>query len=334
MRVLLASIVLAGLITPTALADRGKPGSVLIFPVHKAGGVFTMISVTNTNLMPETPISFGGSTNLHFEYANTVPDPQNDFCPQDCIIIDRVEFLTPADTMTVAAACHNALNEDGYLVVSAEDPSLFSTPWSHNYLIGSETVVNPTGSIYSIDAIPLLAVGAAGSATDLDGDHQLDFDGLEYEELPDILMIDSFLPAGNPFLTLINLTGGPTARNTVLFQIWNDNEFPLSSTLTFKCWFDQPLSDVSPVYTESFLENNTPHDPSEFDFDCDGFGEFELGWTRIDSILVSTAGGGVVAVDGALLGALTAGGGTFVDGGRLLWESSATQVNGQFVDYR
>jgi hypothetical protein len=59
----------------------------------------------------------------------------------------------------------------------------------------------------------------------------------------------------------------------------------------------------------------------------------ETGWARIDSILVTTAGGTILDFDGAMLGAITAGPGPSIDGAHLLWESVETQANGQFVDF-
>jgi hypothetical protein len=69
------------------------------------------------------------------------------------------------------------------------------------------------------------------------------------------------------------------------------------------------------------------------DIDCNGTGDVETGWARIDSVLVTTLGGSIVDFDGAMLGSITAFSPGAVDGGHLLWESRATQANGQFVDF-
>lgn len=324
------------LTTGDASANLPRPGSVLVFPVHRSGVFLTIINVTNTNLTPMTPLSLGGSTNLHYEYVNVTANPANTFCPTSCTVFDRVEFLTPADTLSVATNCHNVaggVGQEGFLVVSAEDPTLFNTAFAHNDLIGSAIVLHASGSMYMLNAISLQAMALAGTQTDVDLDGQLDFNGTEYEPLPDLLMIDSFLAASEPHLTLINLTGGTAALNTVLFQVWNDNEFPLSATLSFKCWFDEPLVEINPLFEHDFMVTNLPHDPGELDINCDGTGDFETGWTRIDSILVSAPGGAVIDFDGAMLGAVTAGPGTIIDGGAQLWSNGVTQSNGQFIDF-
>ncbi|MEM7200795.1 MAG: hypothetical protein AAF628_11045 [Planctomycetota bacterium] len=333
-RMLLA---LAGLaltaLAPTAAANGRNPGSVLIFPVHRSGpNAFSVITVTNTNLQPATPISLGGSTNLHYEYVNVNPGT-SPFRPLNCVIFDRVEFLTPADTLSVLTSCHNAVagTVEGYVVVTAEDPTQFQTPWAFDYLVGSEIVISASGIGYSVNALPFSANMAPMTPTDLDGDGKRDFDNTEYDAIPDYLMVDSFVAVATSQLTLLNLTGGDQDINTVLLSIWNDNEFPLSTTLAFNCWFDQPLSRVSPLFTQTFM-SSVPNDPRELDINCDGVGELETGWIIIDSIDLSQPGGATLYDDGAFLGAITTGPGTNLVGGRLLWESVETQPNGQFFN--
>lgn len=330
-----------GLLAPSLLAGGRNPGSVLVYTVQRSGpSFFTVISVTNSNTAPSTPMSTGGSTNVHFEYVNTVPNPADACIPLGCTVFNRIEFLTPADTLSVVTKCHNAFGpggQQGYLVVSAQDPTKFDTPWSHNYLMGSAIVVNGTGGMYSVNAIPFNAIGPAGDETDTNANGQLDFNDFEYEKLPDVLYIDSFVAIAGSSLAMINFEGGPSARNVLAFQIWNDNEIALSATKTMGCWFDVPLTTLSPLFAQDFLANNTPDDPQELDINCDGQGDLETGWARINSIGVFLAGGqpvlegGFPVTDGALLGSITAGPSAFVDGGHLLWESvTRNAFNGSF----
>ncbi len=346
----LAAALLTAVLAPGALADGRNPGSALVYTVQRSGpGFFTVVSVTNTNLTPATPTSFGGSTLVHFEYANVIPNPVDPCLPLNCVIFDRVEFLTPADTLSVLTSCHNAVTpngQQGYLVVSAQNPGQFDCPWTFDYLIGSSLVVNASGGMYGANALPFEAVvqtmppmAAGPLCTDVDGEGDLDFDGIEYEPVADVLYGGFLAPAGAQ-LALINLTGGPTARNTLQFDIWNDNEFPLSTTKTFACWVDVPLSGISPLFSAGFLAG-VPNDPAELQLACAGFDNapgdgplptVETGWFRIESINVSTPGGETIALDGAVVGAITAGTGTVTDGGSLLWESTEQQCNGAFQD--
>jgi hypothetical protein len=325
-------------LAPAISADGRNPGSVLIFPIHRSNTsatdgytYFTALSVTNTNLTPATPINgLGGSTWIHWEYVNVIPGQVNNL-PLDCQVVDRIELLTPADTRTVLTNCHNASGgQEGYVVVTALDPNSFITPWSHNYLIGSELVVSGTGGFYNLDAIPFEAIAESGGATDADGDGQRDFDGVEYEGIADDLYLDVFFGLDASSLTLINMTGGFQHTANVRFDVWNDNEQPLSATLAFKCWIEEPLSDISLVFDGTFLANNTADDPSEFDSNCDGTGDIETGWARLRG---SNASSSVESIPNpALLGALTAGpaDGVSIDGGHLLWESTTKQFNGDF----
>lgn len=336
----LATLCMATLVSD-AMAGGREPGSLLIYPIHRSGiqasaipgaAFFTVLSVTNTNLQPATILSLGGSTNVHFNYVNVDRNPLNQFRPFGCAIFDRVEALTPADTLSVLTGCHNATfgNQEGYVVVYAENPTLFQTPWSHNHLLGTELVVSSSGITYELDAIALKSPVAAGAATDLNSNTARDFDGAEYEQLADKLYISSFLAIADSALTLINFTGTDQDKNRVLFSVWNDYEFPLSATLEFNCWFEAKLASISTLFTNSFLAG-TPNDPQELDLDCDGYDDLETGWAIIQSLGVRNAGGVLIAADGALAGAITTGVSQAISGGRLLAESVAKQANGSFA---
>ncbi|MCA8943709.1 MAG: hypothetical protein KDB80_14195 [Planctomycetes bacterium] len=343
-----------------------KPGSVLVFPVHRSGGAWlTILNVSNTSTLPDTPTSFGGSTNAHFEYVNVQPNPTAasnplaHFMPSGCTIFDRVEFLTPADHISVLTRCHNAFGgtgQEGYVVVSAEDPAQsMGAAWHHNYLIGSEVVLSGSGVTYMLNAysirgrcaenVDIIDIGDTGTGTgapagpviQIDLCHHailaagtfpytLLFDGLHYDPLPDALMGD-FIGVGGSQLALINFTGGPMIENTLFFEVYNDNELPLSATLRFRCWFDQPLNRVSPLFLEANLEN-FPNDPQELDITCDGTGDIETGWYKIRSTGTWFSGGQQHSQDGAILGSVVAGHSS-VRGAHLLWEHGV-QFNGAF----
>jgi hypothetical protein len=333
LQTLCLTAVAALILAPTTMAGGRNPGSVLVFPVQRSGPQFTtIVSVTNTNVVPMSPVSLGGATMVHYEYANTIFNPDDAQIPLGCVIFDRYEFLTPADTLSVLTTCHNAINpggQEGYLVVSAQNPTMWDNPWDFNWLMGSELVINASGGMYSVNAIPFKGLVGPGLSTDLNGNSALDFDGLEYEGVADTLFIDSFVALGGSQLALVNLTGGAFTKNVLGFEVWNDNEYPMSTTKVMGCWFDQPLVNVSPLFDEAFLKNNTPHDPTELDLTCNGVGTIETGWVRINSLGVFLPSGSVFALDGAVVGCITAGATSVIDGGHLLWESDAVQFNGK-----
>lgn len=343
-RLLSVAALVAASLAPNVLANGRKPGSALVYPIQISdpSGFFTIVSVTNTNLAPTTPITNGGGTNVHYEYVNTVWDPNFPLIPSSCAISNVVEYLTGADTLSVLTFCHNPLFNRGYLVISAENPDLFDIPWKHDYLIGSEFVLNAFGGAYELNAIPFVAGAAVAEHADTDKNKngRLDFDGAEYEPVPDRLYADSILTNLFPSLTLINLTGGVSARNSVHLDVWNDNEFQTSVDFVMGCWFEQPLARIHFWFNPQWLALNTTNDdPSELDLSCDNVEDWETTWFRIQSTRVATFGGTTISTDGALLGAITGGGPATFQGishnlstGKLLWESNETQANGVFLD--
>jgi hypothetical protein len=333
LRSLIAVGLIAGCTAPALFAKGREPGSVLFYPVHRSGGTFgdtqsyfwTVVSVTNTNV--------NQSTNAHFQYVNSIENSSNPLQPFGCVIFNRVENLTPADNLSVLTSCHNATagKQAGYLVVAASDPTKgLITHWGFNYLVGSELVVNASGGMYRCGAIPANAVVNQGNPTDL-GDGEMDFDNVEYEALPDTVIIDNFLAAGGSRLALFSLNGGPDALVSVQILAWNDNEYPMSQLFQFKCWFDQRLTKVSPLFEDNFLNNNTPEDEDELDTDCDGDDDYECGWAILDGVVANSPFTGQHPKP-VILGAITSGPECLIDGGDLLWESVQKQTNGVFLD--
>jgi len=312
--------VLLSLALPAAASSQLEPGSVLVFP--RTGfpdvGSFVGVSVTNTSLAPATHLDPGGTTHARFDYVSVDG--------ATCTITERRVALTPADTTTRLVHCHlGSAPLGGYLVVSAEDPAQPGLDWAHDHLVGSQFVIEGYG-VYALPALAFQAVGREHTPTDADGDGLLDFDGVEYAQLPDELYLDSFLASPAARLALINLSGSTASTAHVDMVVWNDHEVPLSVTTSFPCWMERRLVDLSALFDPLYLAQNTPDDPSETDVDCDGKGEVETGWIRIQGDLAVSPDG--VVEDPALLGAFT---GPAVDGGRPLWHSVEKQSGGEFL---
>jgi hypothetical protein len=317
-RALLLSLVLAA----PATASEPRPASVLVYPaVHSDAFRLTCISVTNTS-----PTK---SVNAIFRYVSSDEARFDPDASRDCRELWRLEQMTPLDTVTVLTACHAAgfVEDHGYLVVYAGSP-FAGGAMAHDALVGQAIFIDFNigfGGVWSYLPAPLQAVPPDGSLTDQDFDGRLDFDGIEYEQLPDELYIDSFLGQGFSKLALLDLSGIKNARIDVQLFIWNDNEKATSATLSFRCWFEEQLTDLSPAFSETFLALNQPNDPGEVDLDCDGLADMEAGWARVSG---SAASNGFSTVPNpALLGALMGGMNRF-EGGRLLWGSNA-RSNGE-----
>jgi len=322
----IASLALLGAaaLAPSALADGREPGSVLLYPIQQSAllnpGVFNIVNVTNTNR------AGSGETDVHFEYVNVTKSP-TPFLFADCNIADRVETLTPADTLSVLTSCHNgALDAQGYLVVSARNPDLVDTYWSFNHLIGSEQLVTAGGGMYSLNALPFTSPLPQGTNTDLDQDGLRDFDGSEYEGIADELYIDSFIGVLGGDIVLVGLLGGEYLIN-VNFIIYNDDEFQLSGQYSFACWTRTPLAAISGYFTEAGL-STTANDPGELDITCDGVDDVETGWALVRPINALSITSPTVT-NPAVLGALANDNGIWRNA-RELWESPTKQFNGQF----
>jgi hypothetical protein len=283
--------------------------------------MFTVLCVTNTNATPQNPQSFGGSTNIRFDYYNVTPNPGDPFHPLRCQIFDRVERLTPADTLCVLTKCHNpfplGVNLEGFVVVAAENPNRAAEAWTHNLLIGGSMLFAGSGAAFQLSPWAFRGLTGPGNRTDLNNNAQRDLDGYEYELAPNSLCLDSFIAATNQQLAIADLGGRPRNLHTLYFSVWNDNEFALSTTLEFNCWFDQPLTAISTLFTDNFLRG-TRHDPNELDLNCDQRGDVETGWFIVESAIVREPGGRALG-PGRFIGAIT-GGPASCAIGKLLWE--------------
>jgi hypothetical protein len=333
LRSLIAVGLIAGCTAPALFASGREPGSVLFYPVQRSGGnqadsqswYWTVVSVTNTNV--------NKSTNAHFQYVNSFKNQSNPLQPFGCTVFNRVDYLTAADNLSVLTSCHNATagQQAGYLVVAASDPTKgLITHWGFDHLAGSALVINGSGGMFKLGAIPAKSRVNEGDPTDL-GDGEMDFDNVEYEALPAFVIIDQFIAIGGSRLALFTLNGGPDAVVAVQLQAWNDNEYPMSQTFSFKCWFDERLTKVSPLFADDFLKKNTPEDENELDVDCDQDDDYECGWATLDGIVANSPFTGPHP-NPVILGAITAGPDCLIDGGDLLWESTQKQTNGVFLE--
>lgn len=273
-----------GVLQAEAVAHGQEAGSLLIYPYYDSHpDALTIITVTNTNsnakLDPGTGLQ-EGTIDVMFKYISGV----------DCTPVDRIERLTPNDTLSLVASEHNFNpNETGFLYVYAIDTDS-GLPVAFDYLIGMETIYDIEQQV-SFSLNPLaFQVGSDGPGDD----HQLSLDGLEYEMMPDELLIPRFHGQGDgttfisPFsshLILFNLTGGAyfTAQAKVL--VFNDNEQAFSDMVVFDCWDLVPLLEVSLATRLGFLEG-TNHDPDEVEI----MGvSMESGWLRLDGDLAFNA---------------------------------------------
>ena len=82
---------------------------------------------------------------------------------------------------------------------------------------------------------------------------------------------------------------------------------------------------VSPLFSDAFL-SSTANDPRELDVTCDGRGDLETGWACIETRGVFLPGGLLQPEQYGMVGAITAGPITQIEGGRLLWNKRKNDV--------
>jgi hypothetical protein len=236
---------------PNCMRNGRSPASLLLFPeFDNRFGKNTLLTLTNTDTnMASDPVS------VELWYINEA----------DCLKSDYTVTLTPGDTITLLTRTQHPAETRGYVFAFAKSGG---APVSNNVLIGQQVYLDGLGfgSLdWSVNAVGFKAVPARGMPTDIDMDGNKDLDGIEYEEAPDRIHIPRFLGQdglSNSTMTFINLSGGVQFTTILDFAIYNDNEVMFSRQYQFYCWDKVRLTDISNVFTNSFLQS-TNDDPNE-----------------------------------------------------------------------
>ncbi|MBK7876178.1 MAG: hypothetical protein IPJ77_10550 [Planctomycetes bacterium] len=266
--------------TPPPTDDDCKPGqrvpaSLLVYPeFDNRRGDSTLLTVTNVD-------GEGSDVDVEFVYIGKRDAFGN---PIDCLEVNRTRRLTPNDTLSLITRFDNPNQTQGYVYAFAKSRTT-GQAIVHNALIGQALVINGIDVLnYSYNAYAFLGIGDAGEATDRDGDGIRDLNNVEYQCTSDETLIPRFLGQSEGIrsdLILINLTGGARFDALLDFLAYNDNEEAFSGQISFRCWDKLELSEISNVFTWSFLAS-TGHDLQE---DVEGV---ETGWLRIDGNLANS----------------------------------------------
>lgn len=195
-----------------------------------------------------------------------------------CTEFNRVEHLTPNDTLSLVTSHHNPTAYQGFAYAFAKNSTGKAISFDH--LVGQSMATNGlVTSDYAINAVAFGSPLPDGALTDLDGDWVRDMNGMEYDQAPDQIHIPRFLAQGLDYranLILVAMAGGPSFTTTLDFLAYNDNEEVFSTQHSFYCWDRVPLLSVSALFSQDFLSNGTNHDLEE------SLGGLETGWIRID----------------------------------------------------
>jgi hypothetical protein len=268
-----------------AMANGRNPGSLLLYPeFDNRPGDLTMLTVTNTNTGVDNPDGGNGTVKVEFVYIGRYGLGGTSL---NCLEFNRTETLTANDTLSVITRVHNPQQEQGYVYAFAKNP-VTGEAMSFNYLIGNVLTLESLTLIeYSMNPVVFKAIPAAGADTDLDNDNIRDLDGVEYEPVPDEILIPRFIGTGSPNggdgttynsqLILIGLSGGTAFDTIVDFWIYNDNEEAFSAQYQFRCWDRVFLTQINNVFTQDFLHNSTNDAANEII----GANTVESGWMRV-----------------------------------------------------
>ncbi len=284
---------------PTPLGPKvAEPASLLIFPhFDSRPQSATIINVTNTNTdrnrCPEDDNVRVGDVRLYYIYQGATQAELDAGGRVRWREFDRLEDLTPGDTLTVLASQHNPEGEMGFLTVHAVSPVSFNS-LEFNFLLGSAYVANSNLDIlwcylpFSIEAKAEDSLEACGHP-ELSS-YDMIFGG-EYAFLPEFLYVDSFFQeAAGLFDNRVTLmsTAGSDYVSEVDVLIWNNKEDRFSRNFKFTCWTSVPLSAISEV------ARNLKGDPNEF--------PRETGWARFRGRRITDLAGRPVSGKPGLLG--------------------------------
>jgi len=262
-------VAVAGIgLSTDVLAGGRNPGSLLLYPeFDNTAGDITVLTVTNV---------LASETDIEFVYIG-VSDAGG---PVDCEEFNRTTTLTGNDTLTLLTKFHNPQLETGYVYVFAKSGGL---PVSHDGLIGSQLVISGIMNFdYSVNPVSFKGIDPMYNDNGL-----RDLDGNEYGVAPGTILIPRFFGQGGTFdskLILIGLTGGAAFDTKVDFKIYNDNEEMFSGSYTFHCWEKVSLMDISGVFDNAYLANNTNDDPDEIV----GAPTYESGWMSLDGAVANS----------------------------------------------
>lgn len=261
-----------------AMANGRNPGSLLLYPeFDNRDGNLTLLTVTNTNT-GVNPDGSDGSVRVEFIYIGKYGHSDTVL---GCLEFNRTETLTANDTLSLITAVHNPQQEQGYVYAFAKD-RVTGRAKVFNHLIGNLMTLESINALeYSMNPLVFKGIGNAQTGvTDLDNDNVRDLDGVEYEAVPEEILIPRFIGSGNQFdseLILIGLSGGAAFDTIADFWVYNDNEEAFSAQYQFRCWDRVKLYDINGVFTQDFLANSTTHAVNEIV----GASNVESGWMRV-----------------------------------------------------
>lgn len=202
-----------------------KPGSVLFFSRYSSNPANPSMGDTQINI---TNVNQSAAAQVHLFMVDG----------STCSIADSFVGLTPNQTASFLVSDYDP-GISGYIVgvaVGGGGPTQF------NHLIGSEFIRETNGTTAYLQAMTVAKRSAGDVAPDGNGQTVLNFNGVDYEQLPSSLAVATFNSQTvdtnmlSIFSPSTNLMIGGVTPTSVFTLLYNDAEVAISSSFTVNCY--------------------------------------------------------------------------------------------------
>lgn len=202
-----------------------KPGSVLFFSRYSSNPGNPSLGDTQINI---TNVNQSAAAQVHLFMVDG----------STCSIADSFVGLTPNQTASFLVSDYDP-GISGYIVgvaVGGGGPTQF------NHLIGSEFIRETNGTTAYLQAMTVAKRSAGDVVPDGNGQTVLNFNGVDYEQLPSSLAVATFnsQTVDSNMLSIFspstNLMIGGVTPTSVFTLLYNDAEVAISSSFTVNCY--------------------------------------------------------------------------------------------------
>ena len=209
-----------------------KPGSVLFFNRYSSNPTNPQLGDTQINI---TNISQNLSADIHLFLVDG----------GSCSIADSFMSLTPNQTGSFLASDFDP-GFQGYIVAVAVNGG----PKQQNTLIGTEFIRESDGRTGYLQAIAIAKRSPGEVVPNNNGEAVLNFNGVDYEQLPTVLALANFNSQTIDSTALAiyspssNLIIGAVSTANIFSLLYNDVEVALSSSFSISCYRYDTLTSL------------------------------------------------------------------------------------------
>ncbi len=212
-----------------------KPGSVLFYSRYSSNPANPAMGDTQINI---TNVSQNAAASVHLFMVDGAT----------CSIADSFVGLTPNQTASFLVSDYDP-GISGYIVAVAVGGG-GGGPTQFNHLIGSEFIRETNGVTAYLQAMTVAKRSPGGVEPDGLGQTVLNFNGVDYEQLPSSVAVATFnsQTVDSNMLSLFspstNLMIGGVTSTSVFTLLYNDAEVPISSSFTVNCYLYNSFTNL------------------------------------------------------------------------------------------